>query len=86
MLLLTHLSSLCHIIGIVLCRNTTIHCYNCLHGTVIGIFRLPEAPCCCCLQTCSVIVTSADRSQLLVYLLLHCLRVVYKLAMIMECC
>ena len=66
--------------------------------------RLPEAIC-CCLQTCSVnvvllamccmcipafIVTSADISQLwvyLCYLLIHCLRlvvVVYKLVMFME--
>ena len=62
--------------------------------------RLPEAIC-CCLQTCSVnvvllvmcwmcipvfIVTSADISQLWVYLC-YCLRlvVVYKLVMFMEC-
>ena len=66
--------------------------------------RLPEAIC-CCLQTCSVdvvllvmccmcipvfIVTSADKSQLwvyLCYLLIYCLRivvVVYKLVMFME--
>ena len=67
-------------------------CYNCYYGPVIGIFkdRLPEAIC-CCLQTCSVnvvllvmcctcipafIVTSADISQLLFYLLIYCLRVV----------
>ena len=67
--------------------------------------RLPEAIC-CCLQTCNVdvvllvmycmyipafIVTSADISQLwvyLCYLLIYCLRlfvVVYKLVMFMEC-
>ena len=66
--------------------------------------RLPEAIC-CCLQTCNVdvvllvmyrmyiqasIVTSADISQLwvyLCYLLIYCLRlfvVVYKLVMFME--
>ena len=63
--------------------------------------RLPEAIC-CCLQTCSVnvvllvmccmcipvfIVTSADISQLWVYLCIYCLRlvvVVYKLVMLME--
>ena len=60
--------------------------------------RLPEAIC-CCLQTCNVdvvllvmyipafIVTSADISQLWVYLLIYCLRlfvVVYKLVMFME--
>ena len=66
--------------------------------------RLPEAIC-CCLQTCNVdvvllvmccmcipafIVTSADISQLwvyLYYLLIYCLRlfvVVYKLVMFME--
>ena len=82
------------------------HCYNCYDGPVIGIFkeRLPEAIC-CCLQTCNVdvvllamycmylpgfIVTSADISQLwvyLCYLLIYCLRlfvVVYKLVMFME--
>ena len=68
--------------------------------------RLPEAIC-CCLQTCNVdvvllvmycmyipgfIVTSADISQLWVYLcysLIYCLRlfvVVYKLVMLMLCC
>ena len=60
--------------------------------------RLPEAIC-CCLQTCNVdvvllvmyipafIVTSADISQLWVYLLIYCLRlfvVVYKLVMFMK--
>ena len=63
--------------------------------------RLPEAIC-CCLQTCNVdvvllviyipafIVTSADISQLwvyLCYLLIYCLRlyvVVYKLVIFME--
>ena len=69
----------------------------------MGIFMLftiilPKAIC-CCLQTCNVdvvllgmyiqafIVTSADISQLWVYLLLYCLRlfvVVYKLVMFME--
>ena len=75
-------------------------------GPVIVHFkeRLPEAIC-CCLQTCNVdvvllvmycmyipafIVTSADISQLwiyLCYLLIYCLRlfvVVYKLVMFME--
>ena len=63
--------------------------------------RLPEAIC-CCLQTCNFdvvflvmycmytpafIVTSADISQLGVYLLIYCLRlfvVVYKLVMFMS--
>ena len=63
--------------------------------------RLPAAIC-CCLQTCNVdvvllvmyciyipafIVTSADISQLWVYLLIYCLGlfiVVYKLVMFME--
>ena len=63
--------------------------------------RLPEAIC-CCLQTCNVdvvllvmycmyipafVVTSADISQLWVYLVIYCLRlfvVVYKLVMFME--
>ena len=75
------------------------------YGPVIGILkRLPEAIC-CCLQTCNVdvvllvmyciyipgfIVTTADISQLwvyLCYLLIYCLRlfvVVYKLVMLME--
>ena len=68
--------------------------------------RLPEAIC-CCLHTCNVdvvllvmycmyipafIVTSADISQLwvyLCYLLIYCLRlfvVVYKLVMLILCC
>ena len=83
LLLFTHLLCLCHVVGSVL---------------------WPEAIC-CCLQTCNVdvvllvmycmyipgfIVTSADISQLWVYLcysLIYCLRlfvVVYKLVMCME--
>ena len=80
----THLLCLCRVVGIVLCMYANFHCYNCYDGPVIGIFkeRLPEAIC-CCLQTCNVdvvllamycmylpgfIVTSADISQLWVYL------------------
>ena len=106
LLLFTHLLCLCPVVGIVLCMYANFHCYNCYEGPVIGIFkeRLPEAIC-CCLQTCNVdvvllamycmylpgfIVTSADISQLwvyLCYLLIYCLRlfvVVYKLVMFME--
>ena len=80
-MLFTYLLSLYRVVGIVLCIYANFHCY---YGPVIGIFkdRLPEAIC-CCLQTCSVnvvllvmccmripvfIVTSADISQLWVYL------------------
>ena len=88
------------------CWNCIYANFHCYYGPVIGIFkdRLPEAIC-CCLQTYSVnvvllvmccmcipvfIVTSADISQLwvyLCYLLIYCLRlvvVVYKLVMFME--
>ena len=101
-MLFTYLLSLYRVVGIVLCIYANFHCFHCFHYPFKD--RLPEAIC-CCLQTCSVnvvllvmcwmcipvfIVTSADISQLwvyLCYLLIYCLRlvvVVYKLVMFME--
>ena len=73
-----------YIVLLELCYGYVYANFHCYYGPVIGIFkdRLPEAIC-CCLQTCSVnvvllvmccmcipvfIVTSADISQLWVYL------------------
>ena len=83
-MLFTHLLCLCRVIGIV-CTPTFIATI-----ANMGQFkeRLPESIC-CCLQTCNVdvvllvmhcmyipafIVTSADISQVWVYLLIYCLR------------
>ena len=102
-LLFTHLLCLCRVVGIVLCMYANFH-WLIWAGYRHFKERLPEAIC-CCLQTCNVdvvllvmycmyipafIVTSADISQLwvyLCYLLIYCLRlfvVVYKLVMFME--
>ena len=106
LLLFTHLLCLCRVVGSVLGMYANFHCYNIANMGRYRHFkeRLPEAIC-CCLQTCNVdvvllvmycmyipgfIVTSADISQLwvyLCYLLIYCLRlfvVVYKLVMFME--
>ena len=74
-----YLLSLCHVVGIVLCKYANL--LQCIMGQLIFIHskeRLPEAIC-CCLQTCYVdvvllvmycmcipalIVASADISQL----------------------
>ena len=83
-MLFTYLLSLYCVVGIVLCIYANFHCYcGPVIGIFIYFKdRLPEAIC-CCLQTCSVnvvllvmccmcipvfIVTSADISQLWVYL------------------
>ena len=84
-MLFTHLLCLCRIVGIVLCMFANLSLLSYRHFKE----RLPEAIC-CCLQTCNVdvvlvmycmympafIVTSADISQLsvyLCYLLIYCL-------------
>ena len=106
LLLFTHLLCLCRVVGNVLCMYANFSLLQLLiwAGYRHVKERLPEAIC-CCLQTCNVdvvllvmycmyipafIVTSADISQLwvyLCYLLIYCLRlfvVVYKLVMFME--
>ena len=96
---------LLRVVGIVLCMYANFSLLQLLIWAIFIHFkeRLPEAIC-CCLQTCNVdvvllimycmyipafIVTSADISQLWIYLLIYCLRlfvVVYKLVMLMLCC
>ena len=84
LLLFTHLLCLCHVVGSVLCMYANFSLVQLLIWAGYRHFkeRLPEAIC-CCLQTCNVdvvllvmycmyipgfIVTSADISQLWVYL------------------
>ena len=90
----TYLLPLYRVVGIVLCIYANFHCY---YGPVIGILKIDclrlfvvvyklvvlLVMCCMCIPV--FIVTSADISQLWVYL--YCLRlvvVVYKLVMCME--